>query len=197
MPESFRGGCSFGAGVAPDLSRLAFYANLREDRGPDHKRQWWFRALFDQFESRQKSRPLSITNWMLHIIDMIKRRPKRLRNPVADAPAIKIENSVPLSEAQEPNSSTVDISKPPGGFIIGTVVGLAGLAGYMGWPLYIIPILAVGMVTGVEIANSSLVGDAQHARMNILLYTAAQVGLHCVTGGILYTIGFGLNYLVS
>ena len=39
MPESFRGGCSFGAGVAPDLSRLAFYANWAEGRGPGGKRQ--------------------------------------------------------------------------------------------------------------------------------------------------------------
>ena len=39
MPESFRGGCSFGAGVAPDLSRSAFYANWREGRGLDGKTQ--------------------------------------------------------------------------------------------------------------------------------------------------------------
>ena len=39
MPESFRGGCSFGAGVTPDLSRSAFYANWAEGRGPGGKRQ--------------------------------------------------------------------------------------------------------------------------------------------------------------
>jgi 4-hydroxy-3-methylbut-2-enyl diphosphate reductase len=39
LPESFRGGCSFGAGVSPGLSRLAFYANWAEGRGPGDKRQ--------------------------------------------------------------------------------------------------------------------------------------------------------------
>ena len=39
LPESFRGGCSFGAGAAPDLSRLAFYANRMKARGMNRKRQ--------------------------------------------------------------------------------------------------------------------------------------------------------------